>query len=122
MKVTATSSSKAEIIAAVESLKTGVHFRALLEELGLCEAKHIDVYEDNLSCRMSAESLRCHKKARHYQAKLRYLQDAVQAGLIKFHQTKTIDMIADLFTKPLLSPDHHRLADTMLSDFPERVV
>ena len=95
---------------------------SVFEELGLCQVKHIDVYEDNLSCRMSAESLRCHKKARHYQAKLRYLQDAVQAGLIKFHQTKTTDMIADLFTKPLLSPDHHRLADTMPSDLPERVV
>ena len=46
----------------------------------------------------------------------------MRAGLIKFHQTKTTDMIADLFTKPLLSPDHHRLADTMLSDLPERVV
>ena len=57
MKVAATSSSEAEIIAAVESVKTAVHFRALLEELGLCKVKHIDVYEDNLSCRMSAESL-----------------------------------------------------------------
>ena len=122
MKVAATSSSEAEIIAAVESVKTAVHFRALLEELGLCKVKHIDVYEDNLSCRMSAESLRCHKKARHYQAKLRYLQDVVQAGMIKFHQTKTTDMIADLFTKPLMSPDHHRLANTMLSELPEKIV
>ena len=46
MKVAATSSSEAEIIAAVESVKTAVHFRALLEELGLCKVKHIDVYED----------------------------------------------------------------------------
>ena len=43
MKVAATSSSEAEIIAAVESVKTAVHFRALLEELGLCKVKHIDV-------------------------------------------------------------------------------
>ena len=71
---------------------------------------------------MSAESLRCHKKARHYQAKLRYLQDVVQAGMIKFHQTKTTDMIADLFTKPLMSSDQHRLANTMLSELPERIV
>ena len=84
--------------------------------------KYIDVYEDNLSCRMSAESLRCHKKARHYQAKLRYLQDVVQAGMIKFHQTKTTDMIAGFFTKPLMSPVHNRLAATMLSDLPDRIV
>ena len=31
-------------------------------------------------------------------------------------------MIADLFTKPLMSSDHHRLANTMLSDLPDRIV
>ena len=42
--------------------------------------------------------------------------------MIEFHQTKTTDMIADLFTKPLMSSDHHRLANTMLSDLPDRIV
>jgi len=31
-------------------------------------------------------------------------------------------MIADLFTKPLMSPVHNRLANTMLSDLPDRIV
>ena len=31
-------------------------------------------------------------------------------------------MIADLFTKPLMSSDHHRLANTMLSELPDRIV
>ena len=46
----------------------------------------------------------------------------VQAGMIKFHQTKTTEIIADLFTKPLMSPVHNRLANTMLSDLPARIV
>ena len=85
MKIAATSSSEAEIIAAVESLKTGIHFQNLLKELGLSKRKDIGVYEDNLSCRMSAESLKSHKKARHYQSKLRFLQDCYQEGLVTFH-------------------------------------
>ena len=60
-------------IAAVESLKTGIHYQSLLVELGLSTRKSIDVYEDNLSCRVSAKSLKCFKKARHYQSKLRFL-------------------------------------------------
>ena len=31
-------------------------------------------------------------------------------------------MIADLFTKPLMSPIHNRLAATMLSNLPDRIV
>ena len=82
-------------------MKLGIHFQNLLKELGLSERKDVDVYEDNLSCRMSAESLKSHKKARHYQSKLRFLQDCYQEGLVTFHQTKTEHQTADIFTKSL---------------------
>ena len=65
MKVAATSSAEAEVIAAVESVKTASHFRQLLNELGICKSESIDVREDNKACKESAESLRCHKRARH---------------------------------------------------------
>ena len=58
---------------------------------------------------MSAEGLRCLQMAGHHQAKSRLLYDGVQAGMIKFHQTKPIEMVADRFTKPMLSPDHNQL-------------
>eukprot|EP00617_Octactis_speculum_P019983 CAMPEP_0185763464 /NCGR_PEP_ID=MMETSP1174-20130828/22394_1 /TAXON_ID=35687 /ORGANISM="Dictyocha speculum, Strain CCMP1381" /LENGTH=186 /DNA_ID=CAMNT_0028445581 /DNA_START=29 /DNA_END=585 /DNA_ORIENTATION=+ len=47
MKVAATSSAEAEVIAAVESVKTASHFRPLLNELGICKSGSIDVREDN---------------------------------------------------------------------------
>ena len=122
MKVAATSSSEAEIIAAVESLKTGIHYQNLLVELGLSKRKSIDVYEDNLSCRVSAASLKCFKKARHYQSKLRFLQDCYQEGLVEFHQTKTEHMTADLFTKALRKREHWRHTSTMLTELPEYVI
>ena len=122
MKVAATSSSEAEIIAAVESLKTGIHYQSLLVELGLSTRKSIDVYEDNLSCRVSAESLKCFKKARHYQSKLRFLQDCYQQGLVEFHQTKTEHMTADLFTKALPKNDHWRHTNALLTELPKNVI
>ena len=122
MKVAATSSSEAEIIAAVEAVKTSIHFRNLLEELGLCSEKHIDVYEDNQSCKMSAESLKQHKKARHYQAKLRFLQDTYQAGIVRFHQIGTEDEIADIFTKGLPNDPHWKHTNVLLKKLPEHVI
>ena len=88
----------------------------------MTESEFIDVHEDNRACKMSAESLKCHKRARHYQSKLRYLQDCHQNGSIKFHQTPTDDMIADIFTKALPGPAHKRHMDTMVSDLPQSIV
>ena len=122
MKVAATSSAEAEVIAAVESVKTASHFRSLLVELGMTDSEFIDVHEDTRACKMSAESLKCHKRARHYQSKLRYLQDCHQNGSIKFHQTPTDDMIADIFTKALPGPAHKRHMDTLVSDLPQAIV
>ena len=122
MKVAATSSSEAEIIAAVEAVKTSIHFRNLLEELGVYSEKHIDVYEDNQSYKMSAESLKQHKKARHYEAKLRFLQDTYHAGIVRFHQTGTEDEIADIFTKGLLNDPRWKHTEAMLKKLPEHVI
>jgi len=122
MKVAATSSVEAEVIAAVESVKTASHFRCLLVELGTITSEFVDVHEDNRACKMSAESLKCHKRARHYQSKLRYLQDCHQNGSIKFQQTATDEMIADIFTKALPRPAHEIHMKTMLSDLPQSIV
>lgn len=80
------------------------------------------VHEDNRACKMSAESLKCHKRARHYQSKLRYLQDCHQNGSIKFRQTATEDMIADIFTKALPRGAHEKHMGTMMSDLPQTIV
>ena len=69
MKVAATSSAEAEVIAAVESVKTASHFRCLLIELGMTDSEFVNVHEDNRACKMSSGSLKCHKRARNYQSK-----------------------------------------------------
>ena len=117
-----TSCAEAEVIAAVESVKTATHFRCLLIELGMTESEFVNVHEDNRACKMSAESLKCHKRARHYQSKLRYLQDYHQNGSIKLHQTPTDEMIADIFTKALPGPAHKRHMKKLVSDLPQSIV
>mmetsp|Transcript_40349 Transcript_40349/g.54907 ORF Transcript_40349/g.54907 Transcript_40349/m.54907 type:complete len:88 (-) Transcript_40349:1242-1505(-) len=82
MKAVGPSSSEADITAEVGSVKTGIHFKALLEDAELRKVPFIDVHEKNLSCRISAESLRFHKIACYNQSKLKFLQDRVQDSLI----------------------------------------
>ena len=114
---------KAEIIAAVEIVKTGIHFHCLMKEMGLTDtSKGITIHEDNLACRMSAESLKQHKKARHYQGKLRFLQDSVQNEMVVFQQTKTEDMIADIFTKSLPEDAHWKHTKSMMSKLPQHII
>jgi len=122
MKVAATSSAEAEVIAAVESVKTASHFRCPLIELDMTDSEFVNVHEDNRACKMSAESLKCHKRASHYQSKLRYLQDYYQDGSIKFHQTPTDEMIADIFIKALPGPAHKRHMKILVSDLPQSIV
>ena len=81
----------------------------LSQGLGVYDVKHIDLHEENVSCRMSAVALRCLQKSGHHQAKSRLLYDGIQAGMIKLHQGKPIDMVIDRFMKLVLSPDHHQL-------------
>lgn len=121
MKVAATSSAEAEVIAAVESVKTASHFRCFLAELGMCDSEFVNFHEDNRVCQMSAESLKCHQRARHYQSKLRYLEDCHQNGGIKFHQTSTDDMIVDIFTKALSRPAHEKHTKALVSDLTQWV-
>ena len=61
-------------------------------------------------------------KARHYQAKLKFLQDTYQAGIVRFHQTGTEDEIADIFTKGLPNDPYWKHTDTLLKKLPEHVI
>lgn len=94
--------------------ETCLPLRNLLSELGICKSESIYVREDNKVCKESAESLKCHKRARHYQGELRYLQDCHQNGSIKFYQTPTALMIADFITKSFTKEFHQKHMDQIL--------
>ena len=75
----------------------------LLQELGFTE--HLDkpclVMEDNSSCVAFAHNLKSRKTTRHFELRVHYLQELVEAETVSFVQTATIDQLADLLTKAL---------------------
>ena len=102
-KTVATSTCEAEVVAAVDAVKDAVHVRQLMFDLGLMdEGTTIQIQEDNSACIAQAESgLRHVRNAKHYEVKLRFLQQHVVDGTVKFVYCPTGEQLADFFTKPL---------------------
>jgi hypothetical protein len=102
-KTVATSTCEAEVNAAVSAVKDSLHFKLMMLELGLAkDTDPILLMEDNSACIAQAEGGIHHvRNAKHYEVKLRFLQERVLNKEIKFVYCPTNDQLADFFTKPL---------------------
>ena len=102
-KVCAQSTAEAEIIAATDCVKEVIHTRLMLKELGYGDAvsKPTVVYEDNVAARLMATGQKSHRGAKHFETRLRFLQDHTNGTNVQFTQIPTGDQLADIFTKPL---------------------
>lgn len=103
-KTVATSTCEAEVNAAVVAAKDALHFSQLLFDLGVTPMKRpLQIAEDNAACIAQASTgLRHVKNAKHYQVKLRFLQQLVVDGDVEFVYCPTQHQLADFFTKPLI--------------------
>jgi hypothetical protein len=115
-KTVATSTCEAEVNAAVMASKEAIHFRRLLFDLGLApESRPLTILEDNAACIAQAQSgLRHVRKAKHYQVRLRYLQQLVVDRDVEFKYCPTDEQLADLFTKPLNATKFNKFRDAIL--------
>jgi hypothetical protein len=85
-----------------EAVKEAIHVKLLCEESGIRELnKPMAVYEDNSACIALGHSLKSSKSAKHYQVRLHFLREHVQARTIEFEKVDTKDQLADGFTKAL---------------------
>ena len=102
-KTVATSTCEAEVNAAVSAVKDSVHFKLMLQELGMMdESTPIQILEDNSACIAQAEQgIRHVRNAKHYEVKLRFLQQRVLDKEVEFVYCPTDEQLADFFTKPL---------------------
>ena len=98
----AQSSAEAEITAVVDTVKEALHIKLLCEEAGLRE-RHLPltVYEDNNACIQMGHNLRGSQKAKHYELRLRFLNEHIQENNIQFSRISTTNQLADGFTKAL---------------------
>ena len=120
-KVCALSTAEAEIIAATDCVKEVIHTRLLLKEFGFEHAveQPTVVYEDNSAARLMATGQKSHRTAKHYETRLRFLQDETSVGKqVQFQQIPTEKQLADIFTKPLPPPAFSKFVDRIVMSRP----
>ena len=103
-KTVATSTCEAEVNAAVVAAKDAMHLSQMLLDLGITDTKRpLQIGEDNSACISQAKSgIRHVRNAKHYQVKLRFLQQLAVDKDVDFVYCPTDQQLADFFTKPLV--------------------
>ena len=101
-KLCAQSSAESEIYAVTDNVKEALHLRLLCEECGVrTPGLPMTVWEDNNACIHLGHNLRGSQQAKHYQLRLRFLNEHIWENNIEFSRINTADQLADGFTKPL---------------------
>jgi len=111
--VTALSTAEAETYASIEVVKTLVHLRLLLRELGLSQKEPTVVYEDNAAAISLATGTEQSKRARHYQMKVAWICEHYDRGTFVYGKVTTKQQLADIFTKALPRDDFERYRNWM---------
>ena len=116
-KTVAMSTCEAEVNAAVVAAKDALHLKQLLVDLGFYNPKTpLQIGEDNSACIAQAESgLRHVRNAKHYEIRLRFLQELVIDKRVEFVYCPTELQLADFFTKPLDVTKFQRFRDFIMS-------
>jgi hypothetical protein len=100
-KTGSTSSTDAEIIALVDCLKVATWLKNILTNFDISPIHYVTVSQDNQSgMKMINEISKC-KRSKHILAKVNYAKDLVDSGIAVISYLNTVDMSADLLTKPL---------------------
>ena len=100
-KTVATSSTNAEVQAAVGLAKDTVWLRTLLDEIGFVQRGSTIMYQDNQPAIFQINDTKGTAMSKHYLVLLRKLQELVHLGIIHMNPIDTHENVADLFTKPL---------------------
>ena len=112
-KLTAMSSTDAEIIAACDAVKFAMWMRNLLTELQITPLHQMTLLQDNQSA-MMIEANPSNKRTAHLTSKLRFVEEQISGGLLKTEHVPTADLSADLLTKPLQGSQYINHSDTLL--------
>jgi hypothetical protein len=117
-KTISTSSCEAEVNAATFTAKESLHLSRMLTDLEFIPVGPIIIQEDNAACIAQANTgLRHVRNAKHYEVKLRFLQQLVVDKSIEFKYCPTDEQLADLFTKPLAEDKFNYFRDKILFPF-----
>jgi hypothetical protein len=100
-KTIATSSTNAEIQAAINLAKDVLWARTFLADVGHEQYGSTVMYQDNDPAIHQIQDVKGTAMSKHYLVLLRKIQELLHAGIIHMNPIDTKENVADLFTKPL---------------------
>jgi len=103
----ALSTPESEYMALAFCIQMVLHLRGLLEELGFGQEGPTIVYVDNISAMYIADGAT--KRSRFIDQRFHYIRDAITSGRITLIHVPSESNLADLFTKPLGSPEFQQI-------------
>jgi hypothetical protein len=119
-KITAKSSSEAELIAASDAAGESIGLRNYLLSRSY-NANPVILGQDNLSTKHILEKgIKSARRVKHLNIRYFFVQDYINDQQLSVKYVKTNDMIADVLTKPLQGEQFVRLRDALLGNIPER--
>ena len=95
------SSAEAEYIAAAYCTTQAVWLRSMLAELQHKQEHSTVIYCDNKSAIALAKNPVFHGRSKHIDIKYHFIRDLVKSEKIVLQYCKSVDQVADMFTKPL---------------------
>ena len=103
-KTMATSSCKAEYVAALELTKEAIWIHSLLEGINFKQVEPTTINCDNNSAINLSEDSSLHSCIKHINIRYHFIQEWVQSNKKNVSYINTNDNIADVFTKALPAP------------------
>jgi hypothetical protein len=107
---TASSTTEAEYVAMSEAGREAVWLRRLLGELGERQPGATTLHCDNQSAIHLGKNPATHQRTKHIDIRHHILRDMVEGKSIKLEYIRTMDQLADIFTKPLARAQFGTLA------------
>ena len=96
------STAESEISSAVKATKTAIHHRLMISELSGQLQQKIRLYEDNSAAiSMAGQGIRYVRNAKHFEERLRFLQELVEKNELEFIYLESARQLGDCMTKPL---------------------
>jgi hypothetical protein len=95
------SSAEAEYVAATSAACQAVWLRRVLEGLQQKQEGPTTVYCDNNSAIALSKNHVFHQKSKHIDTRYHFIRELVNNGEVHVEHCKSIDQLADIFTKPL---------------------
>ena len=115
-KSVALSSCEAEIMAASEAAKEAIYLKRFLEQFGLHKPDDpVSLGCDNQATINLAYNPEHHKRVKHIERRHFFIREKVEENMIEVPYVRTVDNIADFFTKPLPNDVFFRMRDAIMN-------